>query len=1021
MCLAFLTLFARGQEPFLHFEKINTQNGLSHNKVNCILQDKRGFIWFGTDDGLNSYDGHNFLLFRNRPNDSTSISGNIITALLEDKDERLWIATADGGLSRFDYRQPPGSQFRQYKHLPGQLLSIPTNIINDLIEDPAGFLWLATSGHAVLRFDKRSETFKAFLPRGIKTTVFSLCLDRNGIIWAGREGGGILKIDPRSCRLEEDRRYWNLYAKLPHAAVTRLFMDGEKNIWFGSWDNVLYRQNASTGREEVFSEGGPYTFRNDEILSFAEDAYGRLWMGGSKKGLHIYDKRSGRFYHHSYDPAKGGSISDNRVNCLFRDRSGRIWIGTNKGVCVNHPRRQQFAQTFLPGGEASLPLTIYDFYEDENKQLFIGTSEGIYIQKEGEWHKKTLSYKGNPLQVTSFYRDAKGSFYLGTDYSFFRYEPATNKLAPLPNTEKDGVMNRIIDSRVVSILEDSIGSHPVLLAVPYGHFLAYYDLVKNKWVSRLDSTMKIIRRFNLKDNLIRKLFKTRDGTIWVATAKTGLGFWKPGDTLPALRYYSSNPADSRSLANNNVYDMAEDNLGNLWVSTYGGGLHYLNTKDGSFTQIASSNNLVEGLQTDHHENVWMISNGSLHKYDPKRRSYTSYDLPDLERTGGVKGKIFKDSRGRLYAAGTNYFIAFHPDSVLDIQTSPKVYLTGFSIFNNSFSHLLYKDAIELNYRDNYFAFEFAAPDFASGAQVQYSYMLEGFDRDWVDAGGRNYVPYSNLEGGEYTFKVRATNTPGTWSKEYASVRIVIIPPFWKRPWFYMLCALVLAIAIYAIYRYRINELLKRQAIRNRIAQDLHDNVGSTLSSISVYSQVAKIYHKQDKQVDLEATLEKISSTSSDMISELNDTVWAINPRNDNMEVILQRMESFARPLLASQQIELRFHYDKPISSINLDMEKRKNFYLIFKEVVNNTLKYADCSRLEVSIEQKGNTIHTIINDDGKGFDLKKTSEGYKSSDVYGGGNGLRNMQLRAKEMKGQLRLYSEPGKGTTVAFHFPIT
>jgi signal transduction histidine kinase len=233
--------------------------------------------------------------------------------------------------------------------------------------------------------------------------------------------------------------------------------------------------------------------------------------------------------------------------------------------------------------------------------------------------------------------------------------------------------------------------------------------------------------------------------------------------------------------------------------------------------------------------------------------------------------------------------------------------------------------------------------------------------------------------------------------------------------------LALAGIVYAFYRYRINELLKRQAMRNKIAQDLHDNVGSTLSSISVYSQVAKIYHNQKKQDDLEQTLEKIGTASSEMISELNDTVWAINPRNDHMSVILQRMESFARPLLAAKGIKFHFAYDENLMHVNLSMEKRKNFYLIYKEAINNTLKYAECQNLFVTLKLKRAQLVMRIEDDGKGFDVKKSSEGFKSSDVFGGGNGLKNMQLRAREMNARLNIRSEVGRGTGIVVFVPIT
>jgi len=1011
-----ISALAKAQGPSLYFENITAQHGLSHNKVNCILQDQRGFIWMGTDDGLNRYDGKHFVHFRNKFGDTSSISGNIITDILEDKEGRLWIATAVGGISRYDYRLPSSQQFKQYKHHPRKT-SIPVNAINTLLEDRRGYLWLGTSGKSVLRFNKDTEQFDDVTKT--RKTILDLCMDKDGLIWVGRQGGGIMKINPVTLHAVEDNRYQDLYAKLPHVTVTALHKDSEGNVWFGSWDKALYKWNAITGAEKIFQARGNEGFQNDEVISFAEDKWGRLWMGGKEKGLHLYDRTTSRFYNYSYDPSRAGSVADNRINCIFIDKQGRIWMGTNRGVSINNPYKQQFVQQFLKP-EANTDLTVYDFLEDEEGAVWIGTSEGIFIKRpDGKIKQRKIFYKGTALQVTTFFKDADGTMYLGTDYSLFKYNSSTNTVSLLPNTEKDGVMNHIIESRVVSVIKDQIEGRPVLLVLPYGHFLAYYDLTKQEWVSRLDS-INIVQQFNLKDNLIRKFYKAANGSIWMATAKQGLGKWTK-NSLPKVAYLAHNPAAASSLSNNDVYDIAEDNKGNLWISTYGGGLHYYDVRKDQFTRITATNNLVEGIQIDHRQNVWLISNGNLHKYDPRRKAYTSYHLPDIEKTGGIKGKLFKDRKGRIYVAGTNYFISFHPDSIAEVKTIPKASLTCFQIFNKSFSHLLQEREIKLNYKDNYFTFEFAAPEYSMGSPVQYSYKLEGFDKGWVDAGERNYVSYSNLDGGDYVFKVRATNMPGTWSEEYASINITVIPPYWKQPWFYIACAVLLLVVSYFIYRYRINELLKRQAIRNKIAQDLHDNVGSTLSSISVYSQVAKIYHQQDKENELHNTLEKISSTSSEMISELNDTVWAINPRNDNMDVIMQRMESFARPLLASQNVQLHMSTDSNISSLNLEMEKRKNFYLIFKEAVNNVMKYADCKNVVVDIRQKTNYIRMTIEDDGAGFDLSKTSEGYKSSDVYGGGNGLKNMQRRAQEMKGHLKIYSQPGKGTKIEMTFPIT
>ncbi len=1016
--LLFIWLFpvvCFSQRPSLYFEKLTVRNGLSHNKVNCIVQDSRGFIWLGTDDGLNRFDGRQFTHFKSVPGDTTTVSGNIINDLLEDREGRLWIATADGGISRYDHRLPPQQQFKRYSQLSGNGAPGPLNAVNTLLEDASGYLWLGTSGRSVLRFEKNNGKIKDIT--GTAKTILDLCLDKDGIIWVGRQGGGIQKINPSTLSSTEDERYRNLYAQLPHVTVTALFRDRSGGMWFGSWDKVLYRYNPVTGKEEVFKKQNGNSFQDDEVRCFVEDNRGWLWMGGKEKGLQLYDKQAGRFYHYTYSAANDGSLSDNRINTIFMDKQGLVWIGTDQGVCVNNPQKQHFWQQFLPG-TGKEPLTIYDFFENKDGDVWIGTSQGIFIQKkDGSIAQRKLSYKGLPLHITSFYVHDDGTFYLGTNYSLFRYNTVNHTLSLLPNTEKDGVMNRIISSRVVSVVSTTVDKRPVMMVSPYGHYLAYYDLERKRWISRLDSS-NIIQRFHLTDNLIRKFQKTGDGTILLATAKSGLGIWSPG--TQQVKYHLYDPANPYSINNNNVSDICEGKGDNLWVSTYGGGLHSFDTRTKKFTHIPESNNLVEAIKVDHHGDVWMISNGHLQKYNPLRKTFTAYQLPDVEKTGGVRGKIFTDSRGKMYVAGTNYFISFHPDSIKVTTTEPRVVFTNFQIFNQSFSHLLLQDRITLKHKENYFTFEFAAPLFAPANTVHYSYMLEGFDKDWVDAAERNYVSYTNLEGGDYTFKVRATTTPGSWSRHMAIIRLTVVPPYWQRAWFYVLCAVFLGGAGYLMYRYRINQILKQQAIRNRIAQDLHDNVGSTLSSISVYSQVAKIYQQKERENDLRSTLEKISSTSTEMISELNDTVWVINPRNDNMDVILQRMESFAKPLSAAQGIAFHFQYDASLPFQHLEMEKRKSFYAIYKEAVNNAIKYAECKNLRVAIQKKSHKVFMTITDDGKGFDLSKTSEGYKSSDVFGDGNGLKNMQQRAAAMGGHLRMKSEPGKGTTVELQFPI-
>lgn len=1009
-CILFTSLVATGQTTSLYFNNISTENGLSNNKVNCILQDKRGFVWIGTDDGLNRYDGYRFQHFRFQ-DDTLSISGNIITDILEDKDGLLWIATADGGLSSYNYRLAMSQQFRQYKHAPADSNSIPGNIINALEEDLQGNLWIATRGFGLLLFNKTTGKFKEPVWQKSRT-VLSLTRDEKGKIWAGREGGGMVSIDPVSFELTEDSRYRDVYAKLPHMTVAALYRDSKNDIWIGSWDKVVYRLNTKTGKEEVFGASkSSIVFPSDDPLAFAEDKLNQIWVGGQYNGLYIYNRNTGSFQQFQHDPSKDGSLADNRVNCIFLDRSGNSWIGTNRGISIHYPSMQQFSQTFLPG--TAVGNIVYDFAKDKSGRLFIGTSDGMYIrQTNGSLSRLPLSFNGENLAATKFFFDEKDEFYIGTNLSLFKY--TNGKLTMLPNTEKDLVMRRIIESRVVSMVKDSLEGHEILLVSPYGHFLVYYDFTAQKWVNRRDTSKLINEKHNIKDNLIRKIYKSTSGEIWIATVKAGLGRWEIRKN-PRINYFNNDPSNPNSIGNNNVYDLAENTRSSLWVTTFGGGLYHFDVEGKRFDHIKASHNLAEGVQVDKKGNVWMIANGNLHRYDPFRKQYTSFRLPDAEKAGGVKGYIYKDHSGDMFVGGNRYFIQFDPDSILDLAIQPKVMFTDFKVLNKSRSDQLFKETIQLKYDENFVTIDFTAPYYQEGNPVQYAHKLEGFDQNWIEDGSNNSVSYTNLDGGTYTFRVRSTVKPGQWSEDIASIRIVVVPPFWKTWWFYLLCAASLALLIFGIYRYRVNEILKRQAIRNKIAQDLHDNVGSTLSSISVYSQVAKIYKQTDKPAALQDTLEKISETSSEMISEMNDIVWAINPRNDNMATILQRMESFARPLLASK--EIRFHFDFPeaMKNMQLDMTKRKNFYLIFKEAINNALKYANAKNIWVDISHHKRHIELKVKDDGIGFDTELPVQSGSLS-----GNGLRNIQLRAREVKGECSIISEKGGGTAIVLTIPI-
>ena len=1004
------SLHAQEMLPF--FKTINTQNGLSHNKVNKIIEDQRGFIWMATEDGLNRFDGRYFKIFRRSEQNDMGISGNIINDIYEDKQGVLWIATADGGLTKYDYRQPAAAQFKRYRFLPGQKFGIPENNILRIVESN-GSLWLATSKSYVVRFNKATERFDVPVKSGTRAIIALKLISRDSLL-VGRAGGGVLIINTRTLDYFQDSHYLNLYKRQPHSAVSGIFQDKQKRLWLSSWDNKLYRYNKgqlpSGYKYQVLNIQG---IKNDEITPYAQDNIGRVWMGSKKSGL-VISTDDAKISHLKQSMATPGSLASDHVRDILIDKRQIVWIATDKGVSVFNPLFSAFRQFALP--RLSEDITVNDFYSDGKGNLFIATSRGLFIKNNDRLslQHQPLFFKGNSLNITKIFVDVDGTFYLGTDYSLFIYDRQTGGLSLLPNTHLDPVMKRLFSSRIVSIIRDTIDRHPVLIVSPYGHYFTYYDLSAKRWISRTDLNQNIIKKFDLKDNLIEKIIKIPKGKTLLATNKSGLGIWDPGKGTP-VKYFVGDEKKPSKWNLNHIYDITMDGSNGYWVSSYGGGLNHFNAKDGRFFHVPLSSNLTEGMEKDASGTLWMIANGHLHTFQPAKKVYSCYILPGMESSGGLRGYLYKDEHDRIYAASLNSFVEFQPAKVPKIQPEPAVFFTDFKVFNTSQSHLLNHRVIHLDYKQNYFSVEFSAPDF-NGDNVFYAYKLEGFDKNWEMAGKRNTASYVNLPGGTYVFKVRATNWQSEQVGKYISVIIIINPPYWTRWWFSIILLVALGCFVFLLYFLRIKEILKRQSIRNGLAQDLHDNIGSTLSSVLVYTEVAKTHLKQHREEALLDSLDNIQTVSTEMIAEMSDIVWAITPKNDSVQGIIDRVKSYALPLCAAKGIKIRVPASSSTRNVLLNMKARKNLYLLLKEAINNAVKYADCKVITLEFFQKRNFFIVKLNDDGTGFCLDSVKN--KQNDLSG--NGLENMQTRANELCAKFEILTGANTGTSLTLIIPL-
>jgi two-component sensor histidine kinase len=376
---------------------------------------------------------------------------------------------------------------------------------------------------------------------------------------------------------------------------------------------------------------------------------------------------------------------------------------------------------------------------------------------------------------------------------------------------------------------------------------------------------------------------------------------------------------------------------------------------------------------------------------------------------------YKDKDGTIFiGTETAGFISFKPEELKDNDFIPPAYITNLKLFNNevkpgSKDSLLKKSieftkTITLDYTQNDISFEFAALNYFHPEKNGYQYKLENYNDDWITTdASRRFANYTNLNPGKYIFKVKASNNDGKWNNIPTEIEIIITPPFWQTWWFKTLIALAAAGIVYGIYRYRLKQVLRLQNIRNRIAADLHDDIGSTLNSISVYSEVAKNDPEQRN-----ISLSMIGESSRKVIDAMSDIVWTINPDNDNFEKVILRMRSLAYNLLRAKNIEFTFKADESLNNLKLSLEKRRNFYLIFKETINNLIKYSQAKRVQISLNNHSNTITLVVRDDGIGFDATKKYNG----------NGLTNIRKRAKEMNAELNIESGEEIGTSTQLIF---
>ncbi|OQY26608.1 MAG: hypothetical protein B6244_13055 [Candidatus Cloacimonetes bacterium 4572_55] len=808
-----------GNESGLKFERISPRQGLSHDIVHSVIQDHLGFMWIGTQDGLNRYDGYEFKVFQHDPLDLTSIPVSDIRAISEDKDGSLWMGTWGGGLVKYDLKT---NEFLQFIHTQGNQNKINDNWVQALHIDKNGMVWIGTREGGLDRFDPVTGKFTHFQHDSNNqknsaslsdNCVFFVCEDLTGAIWAGTRNG-LNRFDPQTDEFTRYQSESGNRTSLSHNEVRAVFCDSDSVIWVGT-ANGLNRMDRETGQFQHYLTESGGSGRRHIINTITQDHNGQIWIG-SYGGLTRYDPKKNKFYDYPHDPSNYESLSHNDTRMVFCDRSRVLWIGTNGGglnKCDLKPRKFLHSKSDPAETRAMSDNQVYALYEDTKGAVWVGTDQALNKMTQGFASILISQDKGSSgirfdhyyfnsdrsERVQTICEDHKGKIWVGTENGLYKLQ---NRLW-MKFDRYDEKSHGLKGSQVTKILEDR--SHRLWVGT-YDHGLNLFDPEKGQFVNFSHDPN---RENCLSNNRIQAIFEDRAGDLWIGTDGGGLNRLKlsegkiPDPKIAEFVCYQHNDKKS-SLSHNSILSILQDKTGVLWVATFGG-LNKLVLEEWKKADLQAAifqsytaksglpNNTIFGMLEDEEGTIWLSTNKGLSNFQPQTECFRNYSINDgLQSNTFHVGAYHKGPSGKMYFGGASGFNAFWPKQVEDNPFPPPVCLISFKVLGKERSldtSLPGLPRIELSYDENFFSFEFAGLDYTQPSNNRYAYKLEGLDSDWVEESSqRRYAKYTDLSGGSYRFLVKASNNDGVWNHAGIAIDIIIIPPFWETRWFHSLIA-----------------------------------------------------------------------------------------------------------------------------------------------------------------------------------------------------------------------------------------
>jgi len=1057
ICLLFLTASSSAFTDDYIFKKLTVNDGLSQSTVFTTLQDSRGYMWFGTINGLNRYDGYEFKVYNNNPVDTTSISDNFISALFEDDEDYIWVGTINGLLNKFnretetfthynvnDYFELIDEPETEYYEYPLAFSRNQLNTITSIKQDADGYLWIGTWGNGLIRFDKKGEGgshyyYKPNDPFSLSyNRIMDISTDGKNNLWVATFGGGLnratLENHPDSSgklirnnriRFEHYKNTNGNKTSLSDNKIITLFEDGDETLWIGTYDGGLNKLDLKNKTlSSIEAKFTSYTTRgifsdcicNNTVMAIAQDNDGYIWIGTFGGGIDKLDIRSESFTHFYHEPLNPKSLPDNDILSLFVDKSGILWVGSHLGEGVTRVQKNIAKFNLVNKDSGEEPTlnddVVWSVYADSKNNLWVGMYRGglnfinnrtnrTVVHQLSENNKNSVSDN----HIRSIKEDNFNNLWVGT------YSGGINRLN-LKNGKFDRFINDPKDPNSLSanqVQDIFIESDSVIWLATFGGGLNKLSFKENH--SGIPTIIKYMHNpsdpESISDNRVYKLLKDSKENFWVGTYGGGLNKFDP--TTGLFKYYRNNADDPNSISDDNILSLLEGSDGFIWVGTSGGGLNKFNSSTNKFTRYSTNQGLtsstVYGILEDNSRNLWLSTDDGIFRFDIEIEKFIRFGLEDglqsLEFSGGA---YFKDKSGMMYFGGINGLNYFYPDSIPLNNYVPPVVISSIKLFNDNLKGEL--DEIILSYDQNFISFEFSALDYTNPRRNRYSYKLEGLQQYWqnVDANMR-IANYTNLPADEYIFRVVGSNSDGIWNTEGTSIKLIITPPYWQTWWFIALVIIILGFITYYISTISIKNQLAIEQLKTKIASDLHDNVGAGLTEISILSEVA-VQKMVDNVEKKSKEIKNISNISRELVDNMSDIVWVVNPQRDSLYDLIIKLKDSYNEFLNTVGISFQVKNIDKTDDVHLPMDYKQNLLMMFKEAINNAIKHSKCKKITLEANVRNDVIELMLTDDGIGFDnYSKTS-----------GNGMTNMENRAKKLGGRMKWRSEQEEGTKVIF-----